>query len=106
MAKAEAAKKKKGPDLAYHQIVVAPMVSEKVTHLVERRNTYGFQVHPEATKHQIKEAVEKLFDVAVVQVRTQVYRGKRRRFKTGYGMTATWKKAYVTLSEKDRITLF
>src|SRR3954468_6351178 len=95
-----------GPNLAYHQIVVAPMVSEKVTHLVERRNTYGFQVHPLANKHQIKEAVEKLFDVHVVQVRTQVHRGKRRRFKQGYGMTATWKKAYVTLSEKDRITLF
>jgi len=105
-AAAKAAAKTKGPDLAYHQIVVAPMVSEKVTHLVERRNTYGFQVHPGATKHQIKEAVEKLFDVNVVQVRTQVYRGKRRRFKQGYGHTATWKKAYVTLSEKDRITLF
>ena len=104
MASKEA--KTTGPDLAYHQVVVAPMVSEKVTHLVERRNTYGFQVHPLATKPQIKEAVEKLFDVSVIQVRTQVHRGKRRRFKTGYGMTATWKKAYVTLSEKDRITLF
>jgi large subunit ribosomal protein L23 len=106
MALAKKEPKKTGPNLAYHQVVVAPMVSEKVTHLVERRNTYGFQVHPQATKHQIKEAVEKLFDVHVVQVRTQVYRGKRRRFKSGYGMTATWKKAYVTLSEKDRITLF
>jgi len=99
-------KKASGPDLAYHQIVVAPMVSEKVTHLVERRNCYGFQVHPLANKIQIKEAVEKLFDVHVIQVRTQNHLGKKRRAKAGYGVTAAWKKAYVTLSEKDRITLF
>lgn len=101
-----ATKKASGPNLAYHQVVVAPMVSEKVTHLVERRNCYGFQVHPLATKTQIKEAVEKLFDVHVIQVRTQNHIGKKRRSKAGYGVTAAWKKAYVTLSEKDRITLF
>jgi large subunit ribosomal protein L23 len=98
--------KDKGPELSYHQVVVAPLVSEKVTHLVERRNTYAFQVHPLATKPQIKEAVEKLFDVHVVDVRTQTRQGKWRRFKASQGKTATWKKAYVKLSDKDRITLF
>jgi len=92
-------------DPRHYDVIISPVITEKAT-LGSEHNQVMFKVAKHATKPQIKEAVEKLFDVAVVQVRTQVHRGKRRRFKQGYGMTATWKKAYVTLSEKDRITLF
>jgi large subunit ribosomal protein L23 len=95
-----------GPELSYHQIVFSPLVSEKVTHLVERRNTYAFRVHPLANKQQIKEAVEKLFEVHVVDVRTQNRLGKLRRNRRGFGRTSAWKKAYVKLSENDRIAIF
>jgi large subunit ribosomal protein L23 len=96
----------KGPVLEMHQVVLAPIVSEKCTHLVERHNTYAFRVHALATKTQIKEAVEHLFDVHVESIRTQNRKGKSRRYKTVIGKTSSWKKAYVSLNENDRINLF
>ena len=98
--------RKLGPTLEAHQIVIAPIVSEKVTHLVERRNTYAFQVHKLATKAEIKAAVEKLFEVRVLDVRTQNRQGKVRRARSGKGRQASWKKAYVTLPDEHRISLF
>lgn len=97
---------KKGLQLDPHQVVLAPLVTEKGTHLVERHNTYAFRVHMAAVKNEIKDAVERLFDVSVLDVRTQIRKGKRRRYRGKLGRTRDWKKAYVTLSEKDRIALF
>jgi large subunit ribosomal protein L23 len=87
-------------------IVIRPIVTEKGTHQVERHNTYSFRVHPLATKEEIKRAVEELFGVTVVDVRTLNRVGKRRRFRMRISHTKNWKKAYVTLSEADRINLF
>ncbi|MFO0948867.1 MAG: 50S ribosomal protein L23 [Planctomycetota bacterium] len=103
---AKPAERRKGPKLEAHQIVVRPLISEKGTHLVERHNTYAFEVHPLATKEQIKRAVEHLFDVQVVGVRTQSRKGKTRRYRMRVGKTSAWKKALVTLSEADRIAMF
>jgi large subunit ribosomal protein L23 len=96
----------KGPKLEAHQVVIEPLVSEKNTHIAERRNTYTFRVNPLATKTQIKAAVEALFEVKVTGVRTMNRIGKIRRVKGRSGRTSDWKKAYVTLSENDRIQMF
>lgn len=92
--------------LAPTHIVLRPIVSEKGTHLVERHNTYAFRVHPLADKDAIKRAVEELFSVTVVSVRTQSRKGKPRRFRGRISRGKDWKKAYVTLSQADRINLF
>lgn len=104
--KAEKPAPPKGPQLEAHQVVIRPLVTEKGTHLVERHNTYPFQVHTLATKAQIKAAVEQLFEVTVVGVRTQSRKGKKRRYRTRIGVGSAWKKALVTLSENDRISMF
>ena len=97
---------RKGPQLEHHQVVIEPLISEKNTHLAERRNTYAFRVHQFATKPQIRAAVENLFEVKVTGVRTMTRLGKVRRVKGRAGRTSDWKKAFVTLSENDRITMF
>lgn len=97
---------KSGLKLEPHQVVLRPIISEKGTHQVERHNTYNFEVHSQANKAAIKHAVEDLFDVTVVSVRTQNRPGKKRRFKMRVGTTKGFKKAVVTLSDNDRISLF
>jgi large subunit ribosomal protein L23 len=93
-------------DLAPHQIVVRPLVTEKGMHAAERNNAYAFEVHPLADKDDIRRAVEELFDVKVTSVRTQNRRGKPRRTKMKMSVTGEWKKAIVTLNEEDRINFF
>lgn len=95
-----------GPELDPHQIIERPIVTEKGTHLAEHHNTYAFRVHPMATKHEIKRAIEELFNVRVLDVRTQNRPGKTRRYRSRMGTTASWKKAIVRLSDEDRINLF
>jgi large subunit ribosomal protein L23 len=98
--------KAKGPELESHQVVLRPLVTEKGTHVVERHNAYTFEVSLAADKSQIKKAVEELFEVKVVGVRTQIRAGKERRYKNRLGRTGDWKRAVVTLAEDDRIALF
>ena len=93
-------------DLAPHQVVVRPLVTEKGTHQSERYNSYTFEVHPQATKGDVKRAVEELWEVRVVGVRTQNRRGKPRRHKMTIGHTNNWKKAIVQLHDEDRIAFF
>ena len=90
----------------YTHVIIKPLVTEKSTHQQNTRNTYAFQVNHGANKQQIKQAVEKLYDVKVTDVRTMNRRGKPRR--TRYGMTTTsgWKRAIVVLDENSRIELF
>ena len=91
-------------------ILVKPLVTEKMTTLSERFNRYGFVVDRRATKPQIKKAVESLYDVTVESVNTMVYGGKAKsRFTKGgviSGKTATFKKAIVTLVEGDNIDFY
>src|SRR5206468_12881015 len=91
-----------GVDLEPHQVVLRPLVTEKGTHVSTRHNAYGFEVHPLATKDVIRKAVESLWNVRVVAVRTQNRVGKPRRSKTVYVQTKPWKKAIVTLHADDR----
>ncbi len=83
---------------ALHHIIVRPVVTEKSSAAYQERQVYTFEVHPEANKHQIRDAVQKLFqDVVVADVRTmQMRRHEVTRGRTR-GTTARWKKAIVTL---------
>ena len=87
-------------------VIIKPLVTEKSTHLQQTRNSYAFQVHPEANKHQIKQAVEKIYDVKVTDVRTMNRKGKPRRTRTRMTTTSDWKRAIVVLDENSRIELF
>ena len=92
--------------LAPHQIVLRPLVTEKGVHRVERHNQYSFEVNPLAHKDDIRAAIEELFDVKVEKIRTQNRKGKPRRYRFRFGSTKSWKKAIVTLGEDDRIDFF
>jgi large subunit ribosomal protein L23 len=90
-----------------YQVVLRPIVTEKGYHRAEHQNTYYFEVHQLANKQQIKEAVEFLFDVKVVEVRTQNRKGKRARSRRGvYGQRRSWKKALVKLDAESKISYF
>jgi len=95
-----------GFKLEPHQILIRPIVTEKGTHQSTRHNAFCFEVHSAATKLNIKQAVETLFPVRVVSVRTQNRMGKTRRFKNREGTMPDWKKAIVTLHEEDKIEFF
>lgn len=87
-------------------IIIKPLVTEKSTHLQTTRNSYAFQVNTKANKHQIKDAVEKQYNVKVLDVRTMNRKGKPRRSKFKMTTTSAWKKAVVVLDENSRIELF
>ncbi|MEE2682662.1 MAG: 50S ribosomal protein L23 [Actinomycetota bacterium] len=88
-------------------ILRKPIVSEKSYVLLEE-NVYTFEVHPDATKPQIREAVEGIFGVRVVKVNTLNRKGKRKRNRRNfsYGRRSDQKRALVTLAEGDSIELF
>jgi large subunit ribosomal protein L23 len=95
-----------GPVLDPYQVVVRPLITEKATHLSERHNAFTFEVNPLATKTEIKEAVESLFNVKVLDVRTQNRRGKARRYRLKQGRMRNWKKAIVSLHADYRIDFY
>jgi len=86
--------------------VVRPIVTEKSSAAFQERGEYTFEVHPQATKPQIKRAIEELFGVHVVNVWTSNQRGKTRRVGRTVGHRPHWKKAIVTLREGDAIEIF
>ena len=89
-----------------HQVILRPLVTEKGMHRSTRYNQYAFEVNPAAEKPDIEKAVEHLFNVKVVKVRTQNRKGKPRRYRFRRGKTKDWKKAVVSLSQEDRIEFF
>ncbi|MGI9472775.1 MAG: 50S ribosomal protein L23 [Rubripirellula sp.] len=95
-----------GIQLESHQILLRPLVTEKGVHRASRNNQYAFEIHRDATKFDVKRAVEELFDVKVAKVRTQTRKGKMRRYKFRFGRTSDWKKAIVQLQEDHRIDFF
>lgn len=95
-----------GIRLEPHQVLLRPLVTEKGVHRANRNNQYAFEIHRAATKIDVREAVEKLFEVKVAKVRTQNRKGKNRRFKLRVGRTADWKKAIVELAPDHRIDFF
>jgi large subunit ribosomal protein L23 len=90
------------PDPRHYDIIIAPVITEKAT-VASERNQVIFKVARNATKPQIKEAVEKLFDVKVKSVNTLVRKGKIKAFKGTLGVQSNVKKAVVTLEEGHRI---
>jgi large subunit ribosomal protein L23 len=88
------------------EIIQAPLVTEKGSVLSEKNNQVLFRVRPDANKIEVKQAVETLFKVKVLNVRMTRYLGKIRRVGRNTGRLPTWKKAYVTLKEGDKIDFF
>jgi large subunit ribosomal protein L23 len=89
-------------DPRHYDVIIAPVITEKATTASEH-NKVVFKVASGATKPQIKEAVEKLFDVKVKSVNTLNRRGKWKVFKGRYGLQSDSKRAIVTLEEGHRI---
>jgi large subunit ribosomal protein L23 len=87
-------------------VIQRPIVTEKSTIERERANIVTFAVHPDANKIEIKRAVERLFDVQVLAVRTSKVRGKLKRRGRFEGYRPSWKKARVQLREGDNIEFF
>ncbi|NTS76869.1 50S ribosomal protein L23 [Catenovulum sp. SM1970] len=85
------------------KVLLAPHISEKATLTAENDNTIVFKVTTDATKAEIKAAVEKLFEVSVDAVRTVNVKGKTKRFGARFGKRSDWKKAYVTLAEGSEL---
>jgi len=90
----------------HFQILKKPLVTEKSTQLLADGNWVCFRVDSRANKIQVKQAVEKIFNVTVLQVNTMVVSGKNRRFGQNVGRTKPWKKAMLRLKEGDKIDLF
>jgi large subunit ribosomal protein L23 len=93
-----------------HQILISPLITEKMTNITADKGKYGFLVNPKANKIQIAKAIEEKFNVHVVDVKTLNHSGKTKtQFrKSGRftGKTAKYKKAIVTLKEGENIELF
>ena len=89
----------------YLEIVKAPVITEKSANLGQERGQYVFKVDPKANKTEIKQAIEKLFNVKVQEIRTVNVKSKKRRVGRYAGLTNRSKKAIVTLAEGQTIEL-
>lgn len=89
-----------------HETVVRPLITEKTSAAFQDRGEYTFEVHPNATKPQIRQAIEELFGVKVTDVWTSNQRGKEKRMGRTVGRRPSWKKAIVKLREGDTIEIF
>ena len=87
------------------QVLIRPVVSEK-TYVLATAGKYTFRVHPDAHKTQIKQAVEELFDVKVLDVATMSVKGKPKRRGYSNGFRRSWKKAVVQVAEGQTIPIF
>lgn len=87
------------------EIIIKPVVTEKSVDLMQE-NKYCFKVAKDANKIEIKNAIEEIFKVTVVNVNTVNVHSKMKRMGRTQGMTASWKKAVVTLREGDSIEVF
>lgn len=93
--------------LHIYDVIRRPVITEKSHELADAGNQYVFEVEQRANKVQIKEAVERIFDVNVVKVNTMMMPAKRgRRGRKVYVRAKSWKKAVVTLAPGQEITLF
>ena len=87
-------------------VVIKPLITEKVSNATDVGNIYGFQVLARANKNQIRLAIEKLYGVKVLKVNTLVNPGKLRRRRTTVTKTSKWKKALVQIDEGQKIEHF
>lgn len=89
-----------------HRTIVRPIVTEASSVAYQDRGEYHFEVHPDANKLEIKQAIQQLFGVKVTGVWTSNNRGKDKRVGQNVGRKAHWKRAIVTLADGDRIEIF
>jgi large subunit ribosomal protein L23 len=89
-----------------YQTIVRPIITEKSSAAYQDRQEYTFEVHTDATKPQIRSAIEQLFGVKVTGVWTSQQRGKEKRMGRTVGRRPNWKKAIVTLAPGDSIPVF
>lgn len=94
--------------MSAYDIIRFPHITEKSTLQGEGRDqqVVAFKVRVDASKHQVKEAVEKIFNVKVDQVRTARFQGKMKRQGRNVGRRPAWKKAYITLKKDNKIEFF
>ena len=90
----------------YHNLIRYPSITEKNTTLRESQNKYVFEVTKNATKPEIREAVEKLFNVNVETVNTILVKGKKKRMGRNVGYRPDWKKAIVKIKAGQSIARF
>jgi len=88
------------------EIIKRPLDTEKLDRMRDRENKFAFEIDLKANKTEVKQAIEQLFKVKVVSVKTAIVRGKFRRIGRSEGQRPNWKKAIVTLKEGDAISLF
>jgi len=88
------------------KVILEPVVTEKSTRERQEKNQFAFVVARDATKIEIRNAVEKLFNVGVLSVRTMNVEGKMKRLGRFQGRRSSWKKAIVTLREGQKIEFF
>jgi large subunit ribosomal protein L23 len=86
-----------------YQVIRRPIITEKGLGVKELQHTVVFEVAPDATKTEIKEAVQRIFKVKVDHVRTAIFRGKLRRRGRLEGFRSDWKKAYVRLAPGEKM---
>lgn len=86
-------------------VVRKPLITEK-TALMQKSNIFAFECEVSSSKEEIKSAIEKMFDVKVVQINTSVCRGRAKLTKFGPGKVPYWKRALVKLQEGSKITIF
>jgi len=87
-------------------VIRRPLITEKANIAKEKENTYCFEVPLTADRQEIREAIERVFNVKVESVRTQIVRGKFKRLGRHIGKRPNWKKAMVTLRAGDKIEIF
>jgi large subunit ribosomal protein L23 len=90
----------------FHSIIRKPSITEKNTDLRSKQNKYVFEVASDSTKLQIRQAVQKLFNVKVLSVNTMMVKGKKKRTGRFAGYRSDWKKAIVKLAEGQKIDKF
>jgi large subunit ribosomal protein L23 len=88
------------------EIIKRPLDTEKLDRMRDRENKFAFEIDMKANKTEVKQAIEGLFKVKVVDIKTAIVRGKFRRIGRSEGQRPNWKKAIVTLKEGDAISLF
>ncbi len=92
--------------IKYYDMIIAPVITEKSTKLIQGNNTYTFKVDKRANKVEIKKAIEEIFDVDVLRVNTINVKPKFKRMGQHEGFKAGYKKAMVTIADGQKIDAF
>ncbi len=90
----------------FDKIIFRPILSEKCTMLKDSVEVYSFEVHPDATKHDVKNVIQKVYNVKVDNVNMVNIKGKIKKRKLKEGKKRDWKKAYIKLKKGEKLAIF